>query len=124
MKINLSFVELHSPLFFAEKNWGQKLELAKVRSGTIRITEMIYDRADKELCLRGQSDKGFFEGFVPSSNIISYTPLPEGLGALKAPIAELVNPLVNPPKAKVKAQVGAPNDHVFAGPGAGKTNEK
>lgn len=127
-KINLTFVHLHSPLFFARKNWGDKLDTNNIHRGKI---ELVYDRDVQELMIKC-GDK---VAFIPATNIVSYEPeVTHNVHSLVAPRAEMrelnlqqEEPARKKPGPKPKipdAQVSTPTSHVFAGPGAGKTNER
>lgn len=117
MKINVSFAHLHSPLFFAGRNWGEKIDVKNTAKGKVTMS---YDRDSKELQIQCEGK----ETFIPSSNVVSYEPMPEGLEAQAKHLnTPPVNPLVNPPKGKIKAQASSPMDHVHQGLGGGKTND-
>lgn len=109
-KVKVVFTHLHAPLFFAKKNWKEKIDARTDKGPQGAKIEMEYDRDEKELCLRCDVD----EIFIPSSNMISY--VPEGKAA--AVVKPTSNASSNP---KIQAQVSGPHDHVFAGQGAGKT---
>lgn len=104
----VSFVHLHSPLFFAGRNWGEKIDVKNTAKGKV---EMSYDRGEKELLIRCDGHTSY----IPSSNIVSYTPLGETHTKAVKPTSDAsANPNVN-------AQVSGPHDHVFAGLGQGQT---
>ena len=117
MIINLTFAELHTPLFLNGKNWGVKLDVAAAHRGKI---ELHYDRAEKELHVKA----GPKLAIIPLSNVVSMTPAPEGLDSLES-ISKME--FVPKPKpgtpGKIKAQASTPMDHVFNGIGAGKTHD-
>lgn len=104
-KIDLKFAELHNALFLAGKNFGLKLDPSKLAG-----LKLVYDRAEKELLVHWGEEVGI----VPSSNIASMV---AGIAIAKAPS---VHPIA---AGKIVAQVSSPMDHVFAGPGAGKTGK-
>ncbi len=117
MSIPVSFAHFHNPLFFAGRNWGEKIDVRNRAKGSVVMT---YDRQNKELCVQCEGKTTY----IPSSNIVSYEPIPESLSAQAMHFAEAIpNPVVNPPK-KVSAQASGPHDHVFAGKGGGKTNDR
>jgi hypothetical protein len=109
MKIELSFAHLHSPLFFANKNWGEKLDTKNTSKGSISL---IYDRTEKELLIKS----GIHESIIPLSNVVSMTP------KTGAP-TDMIPPKGPAPSGKIKAQASSPVEHVQAGPGFGKTND-
>lgn len=110
-KVAVGFVHLHGPLFFARKNFKEKIDATdKGPDGTALTME--YDRTEKELVIRC----GKHEAFIPSSNIVSYSAL-ESFKKI---------PHVQPTSGasantKISAQVSGPHDHVFAGLGQGQT---
>jgi hypothetical protein len=65
MKINLSFVELHNPLFLNGKNHKQKLHDHEV--------SLIYDTKEKELYVNYLGSVAI----IPSNNVASMTPSKE-----------------------------------------------
>lgn len=99
--IECEFAELHSPLFLAGTNLGQKLD-PKKRTGL----KVAYDRENNELVVDWQNKKAF----VPSSTVASYVP-----GKITP-----LEPVKAKPHGPIVAQVSTPQDHVFA-PGPGKT---
>jgi hypothetical protein len=108
-KIALSYAELHNPLFLSGTNHGQKLQ-----QGAKGI-DLQYDRKEKELLV-------LFNGklaIIPSSNVASMTLLE----LPKEPVAEIPRDFSVKPVGKLRAQASTPMDHVFAGPGQGKTGE-
>lgn len=118
MKVELSFAELHTSLFLGGTNWGLKL-YKKQPKGELLLA---YDRQAKELLIKHKKDIAI----VPSSNVASMTPMPESLEEVNEEHGKAPNPLVPAkakpgPKPNLSAQVGSPSDHVFQGPGAGKT---
>lgn len=111
MKIELSFAHLHSPLFFARVNWGDKLDIKNTAKGKIKLT---YDQSEKELIV----ECGQKKTILPTTSVFSMEPI---LDIKEEPI---VNSITTPPRGKIKPQASGPNDHVFGGLGAGKTNDK
>lgn len=106
--IEVSFVHLHTPLFFAGRNWGEKLDIKNTQKGKIK---MFYDRREKELLIQCDGHASY----IPSSNMVSYTPVGETHTKAVQPTTNVsANPQIN-------AQVSGPHDHVFAGMGAGQT---
>jgi len=123
MKVELLFHELHNPLFLGEKNWGQKL-YRKQAKGHLGLE---YDRDEKELLVTHKDSKGTMHtAIVPTANVSSMTPMPEGKHPLELPAEAGVNtngPKGKPgPKPKITAQVSGPHDHVFH-QGPGKTRD-
>lgn len=109
MKIELSFAELHNPLFLAGTNLQMKLQPEK-RTG-LKLT---YDRAEKELLVEWQGQTAI----VPSSNISSMTP------KLILNPAKIEPQAPTPELARRSAQVSTPQSHVHAGPGHGDTGQE
>lgn len=104
MKIELEFAELHNDLFFIGKNFGKKLDHKKYAG--ISLT---YDDAHDWLVV-GWNGR---ETWVPLTNVGNMTPKGEDKPAVAA-VASIVTP-------RSGAQASSPTEHVFAGPGAGKT---
>jgi len=104
MSIKLKWAEVHTPLFVAGCNLGQKLDPHK-RTGL----KLLLDKEENLLEVHWNQEIGY----VPLSNV-----------AVMIKAAEHHEPKPTPapaPAAKVEAQVSTPQDHVFKGPGAGKT---
>lgn len=119
MKLDVIFVHLHNPLFFARKNWGEKIDIRNTAKGKVSL---VYDRDTEELEIKCEGSTAF----IPKSNIVSYEPMPQEVEVQAIKLLEpVINPLVNKakPGPKTKAQASSPTDHVFAGAGAGKTND-
>lgn len=116
--INLSFVHLHSPLFFAGRNWGEKLDIKDTRKGQVKIS---YDRNEKEVILECEGKTTI----IPTSNVVSMVPVSDPPLDRKVMIEDQ-QPKAKPgPKPKFNAnaaQVSGPHDHVFAA-GPGKTRD-
>lgn len=110
MKIALCFAELHTPLFLAGINWGQKLDIKNTTKGKLALA---YDRAEKELLVNANGKVAI----IPTSNVVSMTPLEEATKVEREP------PAVVPAKGRIKTQASTPMSHVFEGQGAGKTND-
>lgn len=110
MKRILSFVHLHAPLFFAKRNWGEKLETTNTAKGKVALT---YDTDDKELTIECEGRKTF----LPSTSVFSMEPASIGIEE------KVTAPQVAAPKGKIKAQASSPMDHVQNGLGFGKTND-
>lgn len=118
--MKLSFAELHNPAFLAGTNLGMKLEIRNTTKGPVQL-DYIWKEVDQG---KGQ----FFlrimhknrKLLVPESNIIGMEEIEEFVNQVE------VTPVVATPtraRGKVTAQVSGPHDHVFAGQGAGKTND-
>lgn len=106
-KAKLGFINLHSPLFFAGKNWGDKLDIRNKDRGKLDM-EIDYDT--KIITLRCENR----ECELPHTSAFSW----EKAETL-APKVEPTNfPNANP---GITAQVSGPHDHVFQGKGAGQT---
>lgn len=112
MKLELEFVELHTPLFFGGINFGTKLDPTK--RTTMRL---VYDRTEKELWVYNK-DK---YTIVPRENVANMTPIDQ---TRNTPKFESPKETVVQPRApgRPKAQVSTPTSHVFAD-GPGRTNE-
>ncbi len=108
MKLEIEFAELHNPLFLAGTNLQMKLDPTK-RTGL----KLEYDRAEKELLVTYNGRMAI----VPSANVSSMTPVATD----PALYAKIGTDMSLAPKVKPTAQVASPTDHVFAGPGHGKT---
>jgi hypothetical protein len=105
-KVKVGFATLHGPLFFASKNWGEKLDVRNTAKGRL---EMEYDQDTSTLTVKCEGK----ETFLPHTSVFSYE------GITKDPRVEPVtHASANP---KIQAQVSGPHDHVFAGQGAGQT---
>jgi hypothetical protein len=111
MKINLNFAELHTPLFLGGTNWGVKLYTHQAKGHLV----LTYDREEKELLIRHKNDISI----IPTSNVVSMSPEPEGIEVEKKPEV-IKRPPGRPPVNS--AQVSGPTHHVFAD-GPGKTRD-
>lgn len=105
-KVKVGFATLHGPLFFAGRNWGEKLDVRNTAKGKF---EMEYDTDGSTLTVRCEGK----ETFLPHTSVFSY----EGTTTEKR-IEPVSHASANP---KIQAQVSGPHDHVFAGKGAGQT---
>jgi len=113
-KVNVGWVHFHGPLFFAGKNFKEKIDVRSDKTPDGKPLSMEYDRTEKELVIRG----GKFESFIPSSNIVSYSAL-EAIKKIPQ-VQPTTNVSANP---SISAQVSGPHDHVFAGLGQGQTGQ-
>ncbi len=124
MTIEIEFAELHNPLFLAGTNLQLKLEPAK-RTGL----KLEYDRAEKELLVTYNGKTAI----VPTTNVSSMTPATKPV-VIAVPSQQAAANMSDPERDKivaaqqaagkqprVTAQVSGPHDHVFAGPGHGKS---
>ncbi len=113
-KVTVGWVHLHAPLFFARKNFKEKVDVRTDKSPDGKLLTMEYDRTEKELVVRC----GDYEQFIPVTNIRGY----EAIATTKKipAIQPTSNVGANP---KITAQVSGPHDHVFAGQGAGQTGQ-
>ncbi len=102
MTIELKFAELHNALFLAGKNFGLKLDPAKLAG-----LQLFYDRPEKELLVHWAGEIGI----VPSSNIACMV-----IGTSVRAV-EHMHPIV---AGQMSAQVETPQSHVHAGPGFGR----
>ena len=105
--IKIEFAELHNALFMAGVNLQLKLD-PKKREGMV----LEYYREFKELHVK-YKDK---TAIVPTTNVSAMIPASEV--DVQDPATAQVTPM-----GKVTAQVSSPMDHVFAGPGHGKTGK-
>lgn len=105
MKTEIQWAELHSPIFLNGTNLQQKLDPTK-RVGL----SMMYDEEKRHLYVSYQGKTAR----VPEPSILSMV---EGT----VPVRAVTTPTPIPSGKPIKAQVSGPTDHVFAGPGAGKT---
>lgn len=111
----IKFAEVHTPLFIAGTNLGQKLDVSK------RPLRMWYDRVNKDLTVEFNNSVSI----IPYSNVVAVTPfdehfqecMPEGETFQTAKKA--APEVLSLPKGKIKAQVSTPTSHVFAGEGEG-----
>ena len=104
MPTPVKWAETHTALFVAGTNLGLK-HCPKKRVGLI----LAFDRDFKELLVTWNGETAH----VPEANV--------SLWIEADPVAKLVTEQPAPPKGKVTAQVATPQDHVFSGPGGGKT---
>lgn len=104
MKKNVHFMECHTDVFHAGKNFGKKLHPKKTQGLSLQ-----YDSDEKwfEITHNGRT------GYIFSNNCAFWEP--EGA----SPIPEPVNAHKTEDKSKrAKAQVSTPQSHVFStGPG-------
>lgn len=119
MKIAIESADLHNPIFLAGTNLQKKLDPSK-RMGL----QLTYDM-DKEHLLVHYKSRVLI---VPLANV-SGMDVPESLVYLFAPAEDqpavrAAAPMSTFPGGKIKAQVSSPTDHVFAGPGGGRANDK
>ncbi len=100
--LEISRAELHGPINLGGKN----------HSGKLRHSDgvaMRYCRVHKEMLVHYNGE----DGVIPATNIALLVPVKH---KPKAKAAEPAGPNI-----AIKAQVETPQDHVFAGPGHGKT---
>ena len=98
----IKYAELHTPIFLAGTNLGQKLDPHKRTGLVINFDE------DKKRLIVGWNNE---EAHVPEANCSMWVEgkVQQRSGAATAPV-----------KPKITAQVDSPQSHVFAGPGSGK----
>lgn len=111
MKIAIELANLHSPHFHMSgiggKNMGDKLDVRSARD--IKI-EWNTETKQLEVSWNGRI------GLIPESNIKSM--FPQEATVIEMPVNKS-SPIRK--ETRSTAQVETPQDHVFAGPGAGKT---
>jgi len=118
-KIEISRAELHGPIILGGKNLGTMNNKLTASNGV----RMHYCRVHHELHIHCNGD----DGIIPSANIALLVPVKHKakVEAVNSnPIRTIVDTSkvqVGTPGGPVKAQVETPQDHVFAGPGHGKT---
>ena len=100
--IEIERAELHGPINLGAKNHAAKLRRTDG-------TTMRYCREHKELLVHHNGE----DGIIPSTNIALLVPFKPKVKAVAA-VAAGPNPAIKP-------QAETPQDHVFAGPGHGKT---
>lgn len=115
MKIDLKFAELHTPLFHAGTNLGQKLDIKK------RPIKLIYDRTEKELII-------FFNNEVtilPHGNVAAMTPIDSTMFikeyGFKDIVKELEKPVHIAPVSITSAQIEVPMQKPRGRPATVKT---
>lgn len=106
MRINLTFAELHTPLFHGGRNFGLKLDNNKFSGITL-----IYDRTEKELWITHNNKTAI----IPTSNVVSMTPEEQPIQEAVAKAIPISMPAAAPGKfqANLSAQVHTPTSHVF-----------
>jgi hypothetical protein len=102
MKINISQLQLHTPLFLGRTNLGDKLKTSE-RAGLA----ISYNEGDQFVKIQFNGENGLIPlssvaAIIPETNVIA---MPKKTGAIKQP---------------VNAQVSSPTGHVFEGPGKGQ----
>lgn len=110
--VDVGFVHLHGPLFFAKKNWKEKIDTRTDKGPQGGGVEMEYNRGEKELVIRCEGH----EAFIPSSNVVSYS---AKKSVAKIPVIKTTSGASA--NTKINAQASGPHDHVFAGLGQGQT---
>ena len=111
-KVQVGSVQFHGTLFFAKKNFKEKLDVRSDKGPDGTPITLEYDRTEKELAIRC----GKHKGFIPYSNIVIYYPIEsiENIPQVQPTTGASAVPGMN-------AQVSGPHDHVFAGLGNGQT---
>ncbi len=113
-KIDIKFAELHSPLFLVGTNHGLKLHNGN------KGMALVYDDEKDMLYVFYKEQVALVKSYA------SLTPEKTADIKMEVPKAKPVASIVNPdaaPKARVKAQVSGPQEHVFQGPGSGKARD-
>jgi len=121
MKIKLSSAELHDVLFFMGVNFDKKLT-TRMKNRDLTLT---YDRVEKELIV-GCENK---IKIIPWTNVagmepIAFPVIEQEPVAPQPTVLEAVAPTPKTIRRNLSSQASSPTDHVHAGPGAGKTNDK
>jgi hypothetical protein len=111
-KIDLTFAELHAPLFLNGISFGVKL-FQKQATGELKLE---YQQDDAELWVTHAASG--VKAIVPTANVASMTPKGKDKEAGLSPALANQHKVQANPKG---AQVSTPHDHVFAGEGAGQT---
>lgn len=106
-KIEISRADLHGPVILGGKNLGGTTN--KLSYQHAPGIKMLYCRTHKELHVAYNGD----EGIIPSSNVAMLVPAKHK--------AKADEPKSEQTRTVIKAQASTPQDHVFAGPGGGKT---
>ena len=114
-KLKVGFLHLHSPLFFAKKNWKEKIDTRTDKGpqgGKVEIEMIEEDGRPLKCIMRCEGH----ELFLPPTSVFSY--------AAEKAINKV--PLIKPTtgvsaNTSINAQVSGPHDHVFGGVGAGQT---
>lgn len=103
-QVEVEYAELHTPLFLAGTNFGTKLDR---RDHKRRDLVLVFDEDKKRLIVTFNKKVAQ----VPEAAVAYWI---EGK-------VENLKPIHNPVMGPTSAQVATPQDHVFAGPGAGKS---
>lgn len=113
-KLAIGWVHLHAPLFFAGKNFKEKIDIRSDKSPDGKLLSFEYDRDEKELTVRC----GKHEQIIPNTNIrgIERLQVTNSIPQIPTTSGASANP-------SIQAQVSGPHDHVFAGQGAGQTGQ-
>lgn len=115
--IDISWAELHSPMFLASGKSGVNLGV-KLDPAAKQGMKLGYDRTHQELHV-------WYDGkhaFVPKSSVNSMNILGSGAPAL-SPAIPVTAPQQPVMPVRATAQVSTPQSHVFAGAGHGKTGK-
>lgn len=113
--IELEFCELHGPIFVKGTNLPPKLVVGDA-PGQRRDIKLFYDRSHREVHVHFK-DK---IAIVPRENVASMVEKTADIPTFKG-LAESLDRTANTVMEKMTAQVDTPQNHVFAGPGKGKT---
>lgn len=107
MKVPVELAHLNAPHFhITGKSLGERLD-----TRVMRDLKLEWDDETKELAITW----GGRTGYAVSSNVKAYFPFDA------IPLHPSLSPPQLPKLEKRTAQVSTPQDHVFAGPGGGKT---
>jgi hypothetical protein len=104
--MEIKIAHLHNPLFFAGKNFGQKLDPGKTAG-----LKLEFDEKRNWLVVNWENK----QSYVPVTNISAME-----AGTPEKYAQQVTHPIV---AGIVSAQVETPYGHVHAGPGAGKTGK-
>lgn len=106
----LSFVTFHNPIFFNNKNWGNKIE---PYHKSIRGNIQAFHCGDSVMLKAGGKT-----GHSPITNVSFYEFLEAGEPKVAAAPQVVEKQKPGPKPGKITAQVSGPTHHVFAeGPG-------
>lgn len=138
MTVDLTFVELHTPLFLAGTNLSNKLDTRGSRKQGLVLRyseneEMLYVYYNRKMArvplnnVASMTDDMDTEPPAlasktapePKTNVVARAQPTDPVAARK----EHMKAVIKPPAQKPTAQVSGPTHHVFAGEGAGKVRD-
>lgn len=113
--IKLKFVELHKGLFLAGKNFGEKLDPARLTG-----LELYHDPERQAVKVVWNGQACYFH-WMNAANLIPEDPKDIGFDLAVTPKRIIPTHVNHPQTANIgSAQVEGPHDHVFKGPGSGR----